>query len=350
MKVLICDGSKKCQKLLGECLTEMGHMPIYANDTEKALALFLEHQPELIFIDMEMETMDGYETTRFIRQCCHDFSQWTPIVFMSSQIDNESVIKGIEVGGDDYLIKPISPAMLKAKIHAMRRIVLMRESLMDFGKQLRDVNERLLSSNQLLSELSLKDPLTRLGNRRSFEENLLQIARVAMREFKPLSLLMIDVDNFKEYNDTYGHQAGDHCLQQIGQVLMRGVHRAQDTGARYGGEEFAVILADTPLPGGMYVAERIRMGVESLRIPNKNAPLGIVTVTIGVASSRADLEFCTESLVAAADSALYSGKQTGRNCVVGSKVVVDTQKPESILHYNTQRFLSSSSSGSSSKH
>ncbi len=333
MKILVCDDSVINRQIIGGYLQQMGHKAIYADNGQQAIDLFTKNEPDLVLIDVEMPGMDGYEATRAIRQSCYDFSQWTPIIFVSSYIDDESIVKGIEAGADDYLTKPVSAAVLRAKIHAMRRLAAMRENLIDFGKQLREVNEKLLSSNQLLSELSLKDPLTRLGNRRAFEETLTRDCRTAIRDNEPVCMLMIDVDNFKSFNDTYGHQAGDYCLQQVSQVLKQGIHRATDFVARYGGEEFAILLADTPFAGGMHVAERLRMGVEALQIKNKRAHLGVVTISIGVACSKIETEFASEALVAAADSALYEAKEMGRNCVMGAKVLVDDKISENILKF-----------------
>lgn len=331
MKILVCDDSAINRQLLGAYLNQMGHEAIYAENGMQAVELFIKNAPDLVLIDVEMPEMNGYEATKKIRQSCFDFSQWTPIIFISSYIDDESIVKGIEAGGDDYLTKPVSMPVLRSKIHAMRRLVTMRENLIDFGKQLREVNDKLLTSNQLLSELSLKDPLTRLGNRRFFEENLALLCRSAIREHRSVSLLMIDVDFFKSFNDTYGHQAGDGCLQQVAQVLKEGIHRATDFGARYGGEEFAVLLGDTPIEGALHVAQRLRKGVEALQIPSKNAPNGFVTISVGVATSEPNSEFLSESLVAAADSALYEAKLEGRNCVMKANMLVDASTPEHIL-------------------
>ncbi len=331
MKILVCDDSVVNRQIIGGYLQQMGHKAIYAENGQQAVELFTKYEPDLVLIDVEMPGMNGYEATREIRQSCYDFSQWTPIIFVSSFIDDESIVKGIEAGADDYLTKPVSAAVLRAKIHAMRRLAAMRENLIDFGKQLREVNDKLLNSNQLLSELSLKDPLTRLGNRRAFEESLTKYCRSAIRNNEPLCMMMLDVDNFKSFNDTYGHQAGDYCLQQVAQVLKQSLHRASDFGARYGGEEFAILLADTPFAGGMHVADRIRMGVEALQIKNKRAPLGVVTVSIGVACTKIDSEFASEALVAASDAALYEAKESGRNSVMGAKTLVDDQLSTDLL-------------------
>ena len=349
MKILVCDDSNINRQVIGAHIQQMGYKAIFAENIVQSAELFAEHHPELVLIDVDMTQMDGYEIARAIRQSAFHFSKWIPIVFMSVHIDDESIVKGVEAGGDDFLSKPINLAALRAKIYAMRRLVMMRENLLDFGNQLRAVNEKLLQANQLLSELSVKDPLTRLANRRAFEEALIKTSKIAMRTSKPLSLLMIDIDDFKIFNESYGFEAGDFCLQQVAQIFKQGIHRAADFGARFGGEIFAIILADTSLSGAMYVAERLRMGVEALQIPNEKTPPGILTVSIGVASSKADKEFVTDSLVAASDEALYRAKQSGSNCIVGAKIEVDTNVPEDWLNYKTYRHFSPSG-GSTSKH
>lgn len=347
MKILVCDDSEINRQIIGGYLKQMGHKSIFASNGKEAVELFAKHQPDLVLIDVEMPHMDGYEATKTIRQSCYDASQWTPIIFVSSYIDDASIVRGIEAGADDYLTKPVSAAVLRAKIHAMRRLAAMRENLIDFGNQLREVNEKLLNSNQLLSELSLKDPLTRLGNRRSFEETLQRECRTAIRTVSPISLLMIDVDYFKCYNDTYGHQAGDYCLQQVAQVLRQGVHRAADFSCRYGGEEFSILLPDTPIDGALHVAERLRIGVEMLQIKNQGSPFGIVTISVGVACSKKDTVFDQQALVASSDLALYEAKQAGRNCVMFAQQLVDNQVSEELI---TKRGPKIPSQGTFSKH
>lgn len=348
VKILVCDDSVVNRQILGAYLKQMGHTAIYADNGAQAVERFADEKPDMVLIDVEMPEMDGYEATKLMRQACVDFSQWTPIIFISSYVDDQSIVKGIDAGGDDYLTKPVSQAVLRAKIHAMRRLVTMRENLIDFGNQLREVNEKLLVSNQLLSELSLKDPLTRLANRRAFEENLLSTCRTAIRKKKPVSLLMIDVDNFKLFNDTYGHQAGDACLQQVAQVLRKGMHRATDFVARFGGEEFAVILLETELSGALHVAERLRMGVEVLQMESKNAPSGIVSISVGACCTKAEKEFNPDLLVATADAALYSAKQSGRNCIIGVQMELDKHQEEQAVSYKAYQHMSPT--GSHSKH
>ncbi len=169
--------------------------------------------------------------------------------------------------------------------------------------------------NQELQNLAILDPLTRLANRRRFDETLEREWRRSIRMTKPLSLIMCDVDFFKPYNDNHGHLAGDHCLQEIARTISETIRRPGDLAARYGGEEFAVILPDTPMAGAAHVAEAIRMAVEELAIPHAGGTESVVTISAGVASLLSRPEKAPQQLIQQADEALYMAKSCGRNCV-----------------------------------
>jgi diguanylate cyclase (GGDEF)-like protein len=176
--------------------------------------------------------------------------------------------------------------------------------------------EELAEAYANLEDISQVDALTGIANRRMFDAVLSQEWSRAKRQRSPISLIMVDVDSFKNYNDTYGHQAGDECLRKIAEVLRRTAHRATDLAARYGGEEFAVLLPLTEKEGAIYVAETIRGEVEELRLPH--AASGVtpwVTVSVGVAFTVPELSQPHETLIADADSALYQAKHSGRNRV-----------------------------------
>ena len=176
---------------------------------------------------------------------------------------------------------------------------------------LRDVTDEK-RAQVALEQLATRDGLTGLANRRCFDDTLSAEWQRALRNQQPLSLLMVDVDNFKQYNDAYGHLGGDECLQRIASAVSSEM-RANDLVARYGGEEFAVILPNQSLKGAAIVAERIRCRVEQLRLPNLGSPQHVVTVSIGAATALASPETDPSQLVATADSALYRAKHMGRN-------------------------------------
>jgi len=178
---------------------------------------------------------------------------------------------------------------------------------------IRDRTEQLEQANRKLEALSYSDALTEVANRRAFDEALDREWRRRIRSKRPLSLLMIDIDYFKAFNDAYGHQGGDACLTQVAKTLASIVGRAGDQVARYGGEEFAVLLPETEPRGAAAIAERMRTRVADLKIPNEGAPLGYVTVSVGYATVTAPAAGKPETLLAAADGALYGAKREGRN-------------------------------------
>jgi diguanylate cyclase (GGDEF)-like protein len=168
-------------------------------------------------------------------------------------------------------------------------------------------------ANTALEEMATADPVTGLANRRRFDVFFQQEWQRARRTHQPLSLLVIDIDYFKDFNDRYGHQRGDECIQEVAGVLRAAAHRPADLACRYGGEEFTVVLAETDAAGALAVAEAIRTAVASLRIPNEAAPLGIITVSIGAGTRTGDEYSRAAELIAACDRALYEAKDAGRN-------------------------------------
>jgi diguanylate cyclase (GGDEF)-like protein len=185
-----------------------------------------------------------------------------------------------------------------------------------------DVRQRaesaLQQANQELQRITLLDGLTGITNRRGFDQYLDQTWHQARRSLAPLSLLLLDVDHFKAYNDHYGHPAGDVCLQRVAQAIQRPIHRATDLVARYGGEEFAVILPNTDATGARHIAERLRQAVEDLALPHAHSSTGNhVSISLGSATIHPDSLTVPEDLIAIADHNLYQAKQQGRNRVVG---------------------------------
>jgi diguanylate cyclase (GGDEF)-like protein len=174
----------------------------------------------------------------------------------------------------------------------------------------RERTEQLEEANRRLEELSFVDALTDIANRRQFEQILDLEWRRAVRSGAPLSLILADIDNFKQFNDTYGHQAGDRCLRDVATLMDSIVQRAGDQVARYGGEEFAAMLPETDAEGATSIAERMRQAVEGLVTDG-----GCVTVSFGVATVLANDKLSPSALVAAADAALYEAKRAGRNAV-----------------------------------
>jgi diguanylate cyclase (GGDEF)-like protein len=189
-------------------------------------------------------------------------------------------------------------------------------ALREMAQKLSEREGELRAANEHLEQLALIDPLSGVANRRNFDETLTKTWKEAIRHRGPVGLLMIDVDHFKLFNDRYGHVEGDSCLRRVGKLLMNFACRPGDLPARYGGEEFAVLLPGASLAGARIVAERLRRAVEELCIANADAPLGQVSVSIGVASLVPSAGDKAQSLIEAADTGLYAAKRAGRNAVV----------------------------------
>nr|WP_204663129.1 diguanylate cyclase [Fusibacter tunisiensis] len=200
-------------------------------------------------------------------------------------------------------------------LNEANRVYAVIETLEDVTER-NEARRQLLERQEILNELSYTDALTQIPNRRSFDEKLALMWSLAKSNRSPVSLIMIDIDYFKIFNDTYGHQEGDRCLKQVAQVLNSRTMRHTDVVARYGGEEFACILFNTIYEGAREVAEKFRSSIEFLRIPNQGSPLNqILTVSLGVATVVPERDQPAEELIKASDEALYRAKNFGRNQV-----------------------------------
>lgn len=301
MKILLVEDSATLRHALCNYIRSAGHEPVVAKSGEEALQIVERTPVDLIIMDVEMPGLNGFETTRLIREGLGD--HWVPIIFVTGKSEDESLEQGIEAGGDDYLVKPVRPTILKAKIRAMERITRTRD--------------QLASLNQDLKRLSQRDDLTQLYNRRTFREKAEEQWRQAARSKQPLSILLLDIDYFKPYNDTYGHPAGDECIKLVAKTLSKSLNRSGDVVARYGGEEFIALLPNTPELGAKHLAEQIRKAIERYRVPHKESPSGdYVTVSIGASVVNFTTGTTLEQQISLADKALYEAKDTGRNRVV----------------------------------
>ena len=300
MKILLVEDSATLRYAISRYITEAGHEAILAQDGEEAMHIVDETAVDMIIMDVEMPGLDGFETTCLIREMLGD--HWVPIIFVTGKSEEGDFKDGIEAGGDDYLIKPVSRVILKAKIKAMERIIEMRN--------------QLNKANRELTELSERDSLTRLYNRRTFETRGQEYWRQANRAREPLSVLLLDIDHFKAYNDCYGHLAGDDCIRKVSDSIAQCANRPGDMVARYGGEEFVVLLTNTPESGARHVAEQIRQTAANLQIEHRESSAAeFVTISIGGATLSNTHVADLNTLLHAADQALYRSKDAGRNRV-----------------------------------
>lgn len=316
MKILVIEDTLTSATLICRMLHKLGCTTILAQDGQQGLEAFRQESPDLVLLDIIMPGMDGFGVARQIRQLERD-GGWTPIIFLSARANDEDLARAIEEGGDDYLVKPVSEIVLGAKVKAMQRIARMRHTLVQLTRKLDDANREL-------TRLSQVDGLTGVANRRNFDETLEREWRRAARTGQAVSVLIVDVDRFKQFNDGYGHQAGDEALRDVAGLLRGALRRPSDLVARYGGEEFAIVLPGTGVLGAAGVARNILDSLREARIDHAFSDIAPhVSVSIGCASAvpeRADLQGF-ENLVRLADEALYKAKRSGRNRLIQADCV-----------------------------
>lgn len=307
MKILVVEDSRANRLLLTQHVERFGAIALPAETGEAALAVFAHQRPDMVLLDVVLPDIDGFVVAQRIR-AMEKQGDWTPIIFLSSLGDDASIEAGIAAGGDDYLLKPVSEIVLGAKIRAMQRLVLMRTSLLA-------LTQKLDAANKELVRISSSDGLTGVANRRFFDETIALEWRRARRHSNSIAMLMCDVDFFKLFNDTYGHQAGDDCLRKVAFAISLNTERPSDLVARYGGEEFVVVLPETTIGGALMVAEKIRQAIRELNIAHESSPGGRVTMSIGIASAAPGFDNPPDDLIHAADKALYRAKREGRDRV-----------------------------------
>jgi diguanylate cyclase (GGDEF)-like protein len=272
------------------------HQVFVATSGTQALRLVREKHPDLVLLDIVMPGLDGHAVCAALK--ADPETADIPVIFVTAQNDERAETAGLDAGAVDFITKPINPRIVRARVKT--HITLKQQA-------------------DELRQLALVDGLTGVHNRRSFDHLLAVEGRRAARSGRPLSLLMVDVDHFKRFNDRYGHAAGDECLKRVVQALATVASRAGDLVARYGGEEFACLLPETGFGGALAVAASALERVHGLGIAHADSPTASsVTVSIGVATTDPQFAGDTAGLFALADTQLYRAKQAGRGRVVGA--------------------------------
>ena len=290
MKILIAEDQPVAALYLRRTLEKLGHHAEVAPDGEAAWRMIRDGDASLLISDWMMPLLDGPELCRRVRAARSD--RYTYIILLTSRDRHEDRVEGLRAGADDFLTKPPDPDELAVRLEIAGRILA--------------VHDQLARQNARLAELASTDELTGVKNRRRFREDLDLLFAQADRQRSPLSLILLDIDHFKQYNDAFGHPAGDRVLRQVGATLRSSL-RGHDVVARYGGEEFVVLLPATDPEGAMEAAERLRAAIAGHDWPNRP-----VTASFGVATSGPDT-LDADMLVDHADRALYFSKKAGRD-------------------------------------
>lgn len=288
--ILLVDDAQTNIQVLNDALKD-DYRVFFATSGRDALKIATESLPDLILLDVIMPDIDGYEVCRSIKS--DPLLKNIPIIFITAMNQQEDEAIGLELGAVDYICKPFNPAIVRLRVR--NQIELKRQ-------------------RDLLAYLSHLDGLTGIPNRRAIEEGLEREWRRGIRSGKPLSLLMVDIDHFKAYNDQNGHLAGDDCLRYVSKALHSATVRAGDMVARYGGEEFLAILPETDEAGARLVASRMQTAIAELAIPNQSSTVETnITISMGMATAVPTREKSVKWLLESTDNALYKAKSGGRN-------------------------------------
>jgi diguanylate cyclase (GGDEF)-like protein len=311
LTILAVDDDRSVLMVLEHLLRGLGHHVHTAQDGKTALARAVSVRPQIIVSDWIMPGIDGVSLCRALRDT--EEGQQMYFIILSALEQDDQLVEAFESGVDDYLTKPFTPRVLAARLRAGQRVIRLQEEARRDSENMRRFAAELAVANRRLQQAALTDPLTGLPNRRYGMERLEQEWAAGSRSQRPMSCLVIDLDRFKEVNDSYGHDIGDLVLRQAAATLRKEA-RAEDVICRMGGEEFLVIAPDTNLAAAIHLAERLRAAVSRTRFTS--GPVSHVgTVSIGVAQREAAMVRVDE-LIKVADDGLYEAKRAGRDRVV----------------------------------
>ena len=289
-KVLVADDDAINREVLGELL-KPEYPVLLAKNGAQALERAARHAPDLILLDVMMPDMDGYEVLRRLRadpQTAH-----IAVIFISGLDRPEDEANGLKMGAADYITKPFNPSVVMARVAVHLQVVRQR---------------------RMLERLANIDGLTELANRRRFDEIYEREWQRARRSGQPLSLALLDIDSFKQFNDRYGHPAGDRALRAVARLAAAGMRRPADLAARYGGEELVLLMPETDAAAAHALVAGICEGIAQLMIPHEASTVApVLTVSVGGATLLAGSQEQSAGLFEAADTHLYRAKQSGRN-------------------------------------
>lgn len=290
--ILVVDDEKTNLKILSELLKSEAQI-IVAKSGEQALDKAVEMHPDIILLDVIMPDMDGFDVIKVLKS--NAVTHAIPVIFITGLADANFEEKGLELGACDYIQKPFHTAIVKARVK---------------------LHLQLLKQRQLLEKLALIDPLTAIANRRKYEEVLDAEWRNAIRQGTTLSLALIDVDFFKQFNDTLGHAAGDQALEKVAANIAKQLQRPRDFVARFGGEEFIILLPETNSAGAEEILNKCRLAIETLKISHPESKTNeVLTISSGGITCKPISMEGKNDILKVADNMLYKAKRNGRNQV-----------------------------------
>ena len=306
MNVLVVGDKDHERKPVVDTVRSLGHHVCEDGDGTEAWERFCRTHFDVIISDYLMPRMDGFQLCKNIRRSPHP--DYTYFIIVSRRGAEQNLLDGFRSGVDDYLAKPVSPVELECRLLSAKRVTEMH-------RRLAETNNKLMILSKELRTESRKDPLTGIGNRLSFQDDLQRFLDQHKRYKHQFYLGLCDIDNFKKFNDTYGHLEGDRVLKSVAKTLVQ-ESRSSDFCYRFGGEEFLLVLAEQDDKGSQVAAERLRKAVEDLNIVHEqNPPFKKVTLSIGLAPFTASEASEVDGCLKKADTALYWSKDNGRNRV-----------------------------------
>jgi two-component system chemotaxis response regulator CheY len=321
MRVLVAEDSPMSQILAETAVQNLGHECVIVADGERAWELVRAGGIDVVISNWDMPGLDGLDLCRRLRS--EPDLPYVYFIFLTILSQKQHALIGMRSGADDYLTKPLDIGDLEKCLIGAQRVTTLQRQIVEQNAQLQRLNEDL-------ARAARTDALTGLGNRLCLREQLQQLRDMIRRYGPDYSVAMCDVDNFKRFNDRYGHVAGDDVLRAIGGAVTRAC-RATDLAFRYGGEEIAILLPDPPSSAGVAI-ERLRAAVEALAIPHAgNEGVGVVTLSAGVAPLLPVAGEDLEAMLRTADIALYEAKRLGRNRVVIAEPEPEAEEREADL-------------------
>lgn len=321
--ILIVDDIKENHLVMESVLASDDVNIVKAMSGEEALTLCSTHSFAVILLDVQMPGMDGFETADILRSI--EKTRNIPIIFVTAiSKEKKAIYRGYELGAVDYLFKPIEPIVLKSKVRFFieyyRQRLLIEKQAEELSDKVRELTS-IVEEKERLENLSIIDPLTSVYNRRGLSKYLSMHLKNCSRYQLPISVIVVDLDNFKQYNDNYGHVNGDIVLKEVSSLMKLSMHRPEDFIGRLGGEEFIAVLPNTDIDGAEFVASRIIKQLTLAKIEHAyNEVNDIITVSMGITTVIPDKTTTQEELIDTADMAMYKAKDSGKNCYYSKEV------------------------------